>query len=66
MKYIVQNKIYTKCDSNGLNKTTYVTVAIQDDSLANKLKLAHQKYGTLYKGMMKAVLRLLEPYYRMR
>lgn len=38
-------------DSNGLNKTTYVAVAINDDSLANKLRLAHQEYGTTYKGI---------------
>lgn len=49
--YSTKIKFTPNDDSNGLNKTTYVTVAIKDDSLANKLKFAHQKYGTQYKGI---------------
>lgn len=40
-----------KDNSDGLNKTTYVTVAIDDESLADKLKLAHQRYNTVYEGV---------------
>lgn len=49
--YSTKIKFTPKDDSNGLNKTTYVAVAINDDSLANKLKLAHQNDGTTYKGI---------------
>ncbi len=49
--YSTKIKFTPKDDSNGLNKTTYVAVAINDDSLANKLKLAHQNDGTTYKGV---------------
>ncbi len=38
-------------DGNVLDKTTYVTVAISDDSLANRLRTARSKYGTQYKGI---------------
>ncbi len=40
-----------KDNSDGLNKTTYVTVAIDDEALADKLKLAHQRYNTVYEGV---------------
>lgn len=38
-------------DGNIFDKTTYVTVAISDDSLADRLRTAKSKYHTEYKGI---------------
>ena len=42
---------FTSKESDGtLDKNTYVTVRISDDKLADRLKTAHEKYATTYKG----------------
>ena len=38
-------------DINIANKTTYITVAIADDTLAEKLRVAHITYGTEYEAI---------------
>ena len=42
---------FTTRDSDGnIDKNTYVTVRISDDSLADRLVKAHEKYATTYNG----------------
>lgn len=48
---ICQKIRFTSKESDGtLDKNTYVTVRISDDKLADRLKTAHEKYATTYKG----------------
>ncbi len=49
--YSAKIKFTSSLEENSLNKATYTAVAIKDDKLADRLKTAHQKYGTTYKGI---------------
>ncbi len=48
--YSKKIKFTTKDSDGNIDKNTYVTVRISDDSLADRLVKAHEKYATTYNG----------------
>ena len=48
--YSKKIKFTTRDDDGKVDKNTYITVRINDDSLADKLSRAHEKYATTYNG----------------
>lgn len=48
--YSKKIKFTTRDTDGNVDKNTYITVRISDDSLADKLSKAHEKYATTYNG----------------
>lgn len=48
--YAKKIKFTSRDEDGNVDKNTYVTVRISDDKLADRLKDAHDKHGTTYKG----------------
>lgn len=48
--YAKKIKFTSRDEDGNADKNTYVTVRISDDKLADRLKDAHDKHGTTYKG----------------